>query len=234
MKIESIKVLTDNYVWAIVENDEVVIVDPGEAEPVKQFIQQNNLQLIKILITHKHADHIGGVAELIREFGEVTIIGPVEVSDLVTEVVVEDCCFDIFGTAVRVLKSAGHTAEHISYLLDNKYLFCGDALFMAGCGRVFTGDYAEQFRTLQKFKSLNDDVLIYAGHEYSMTNLRFAEEVLPEEEKITTIKKKVEEKLALGLPSLPSTISLEKVINPFLLAETSEEFKILRDRRDKF
>ncbi len=234
MKIESIKVLKDNYVWAIVENDEVVIVDPGEAEPVKQFIQQNNLQLIKILITHKHADHVGGAAELIREFGEVAIVGPVEVSDLVTEVVTEDYCFDIFGTRVRVLKSAGHTEEHISYLVDNKYLFCGDALFMAGCGRVFTGNYEEQFNTLQKFKKLADHVLIYAGHEYSMTNLRFAEEVLPEEEKITTIKKQVAEKLALGLPSLPSIISLEKVINPFLLAATSEEFKILRDRRDKF
>ena len=236
MKIESIKVLKDNYVWAIINNNDIYIVDVGEATPIINYIEKNNLNLCGILITHNHVDHIGELDELLKKYqnNNLKVFGSKEVAEIVNVVVQEDDIFNIFDKSVKVIKSAGHTAEHISYLLDNKYLFCGDALFMAGCGRVFTGDYVEQFRTLQKFKSLNDDVLIYAGHEYSMTNLRFAEEVLPEEEKITTIKKQVAEKLALGLPSLPSTISLEKVINPFLLAETSEEFKILRDRRDKF
>ncbi len=236
MKIESIKVLKDNYVWAIINNNDVYVVDVGEATPIIDYIEKNNLNLCGVLITHNHADHTGGIDELLKKYrnNNLKVFGSKEVAEIVNVVVQEDDIFNIFDKSVKVIKSAGHTAEHISYLLDNKYLFCGDSLFMAGCGRVFTGDYEEQFRTLQKFKSLNDDVLIYAGHEYSLTNLRFAKTVFPENYLVDEAILEVTKKLENNIPSLPSVVSLEKKINPFLLAKNVKEFKVLRDKRDNF
>lgn len=236
MKIESIKVLKDNYVWAIINNNDIYIVDVGEATPIINYIEKNNLNLCGILITHNHVDHIGELDELLKKYqnNNLKVFGSKEVAEIVNTVVQEDDSFNIFDKNVKVIKSAGHTAEHISYLLDNKYLFCGDALFMAGCGRVFTGDYAEQFRTLQKFKSLNDDVLIYAGHEYSMMNLRFAKTIFSENYLVDKTILEVTKKLENNIPSLPTSIFLEKKINPFILAKNVKEFKKLRDMRDAF
>ena len=139
----------------------------------------------------------------------------------------------MLGQTVQVSLAAGHTHGHISFLMGN-HLFCGDALFSAGCGRVFTGDYEAQYETLQKFKRLEDDVNIYAGHEYTETNLRFASDMQPDNEVVSKVLKEVRDLRAKGSPTLPTTIGREKEINLFLQAETLEDFIELRNARDIF
>ena len=233
MNIEVVPVLNDNYVWLIRDEDEVFIVDPGEAAPVLKCLQENNLRPVGVVLTHYHADHVAGLGELLANYPSLTVYGPVEVAEFVNNVVGEGDSFTIFGETVQVLKTAGHTEEHISYLVG-KHLFSGDALFMAGCGRVFTKDYAAQFDALQKFKNLANDTLVYAGHEYTLTNLNFAltvlEDVTVAKETIVSVTAKREH----GQPSLPSTIGLERAINPFFQVETVDKFRELRNLRDIF
>src|SRR5699024_12234958 len=133
----------------------------------------------------------------------------------------------------EVSKTAGHTYEHISFLMD-KALFCGDALFSGGCGRVFTGDYQAQYETLQKFGQLPDDVEVYAGHEYTQTNLRFAHSIKPSDQVISRALDDVNELRKKDLPTLPSTIGREKKINLLMQAKTLDEFIGLREMRDNF
>ena len=137
------------------------------------------------------------------------------------------------GKKFQVFKTAGHTTEHVSFLME-KALFCGDALFSAGCGRVFTGDYQAQFNALQIFKSLDETVEVYAGHEYTQTNLRFAQSIEPANKNISQVLDQVTNLRAHDLPSLPSTIGKEKNINLFLQADKLQDFIALRNARDNF
>lgn len=233
MNIHPINAFSDNYIWCIEQQNDIVVVDPGEAKAVLAYIEQQQLQLTAILLTHMHADHTGGVRELVARYPETAVYGPEETKDLVTTVVTEGDTFTLFGQTVEVYKSGGHTDGHVSFLMDDQ-LFCGDALFSAGCGRVFTGDYEAQYGTLQKFKHLNEDVQVYAGHEYTETNLRFANEVQPDNEKLSKALEEVQAVRAEGRPTLPSTIGREKEINLFMQAETLEDFIELRNVRDNF
>lgn len=233
MQVIGLKAFKDNYIWVIQEGQQVAIVDPGQAEPVLDFLSSSQLSPGFILLTHKHDDHIGGLAQVLEHYPNCLVIGPSEVSHLVDKVVKDGDSFNLFGYQVEVYKTAGHTEEHISYLVDGK-LFCGDALFSAGCGRVFTGEYQAQFEALQFFNSLGDQVLVYAGHEYTLTNLAFAMEIEPENQDIAEAYKRVQQQRVDGLATLPSTIGLEKEINLFMAAKSVEEFTELRKKRDQF
>lgn len=233
MQVIGLKALKDNYIWLIEEGQQVAIIDPGQTEPVLEFLMSKQLSPSYILLTHKHDDHIGGVAQLVEHYPACQVIGPSEVSRLADRVVKDGDKFDLFGYQVQVYKTAGHTEEHISYLVDDK-LFCGDALFSAGCGRVFTGDYQAQFQALQLFNTLGNQVLVYAGHEYTVTNLGFALEIDPNNRTIAEAYHRATQLRAKGLSTLPSTIGLEKDINLFMGANSVEEFTKLRKERDKF
>lgn len=233
MIIYPIKAFADNYIWCIQEGTEVVVVDPGTANGVLDYLEENQLRLAAILLTHKHEDHTGGVLEIMARHPESQIYGPKETKGLANRVVEEGDTFNLLGQTIQVIETGGHTHGHISFLMGN-HLFCGDALFSAGCGRVFTGDYEAQYGALQKFKRLDDDINIYAGHEYTETNLRFAYDMRPENDKISEALKEVRELRAKGEPTLPSTISREKEINLFLQAATLEDFIELRNARDEF
>ena len=233
MEINPVKAFSDNYIWVMEEGTEAVIVDPGEAEGVLRYLEEQALGLTAILLTHKHDDHIGGVKEILEKYPNTPVYGPVETADLVTEIIAEGDTFELFEKPVAVLKTAGHTEEHISFLIDDA-LFSGDALFAGGCGRVFTGDYQAQYDALQKFNQLDDQVKVYAGHEYTQTNLRFAMNEMPMNPDIVATLHAVNEKRALKLPTLPSTIGKEKQVNLFLRAQSLEEFITLRQARDKF
>lgn len=233
MEIVAIPAFDDNYIWTVVDNGRAIVVDPGEAKPVVAYLDAHDLTLDTILLTHKHDDHIGGVREVVEKFGEVPIYGPTEVSTLATEVVCDGDTFELWGVEVGVARTAGHTEEHVSYLMADA-LFSGDALFYGGCGRVFTGDYDAAVEGMQYFAGLDDGVKVYAGHEYTMTNLRFAQSVEPDND---AVEAAIEEVVALrdaGEPSLPSTVGREREVNLFLRAESVEEFKSLRDIRDGF
>ena len=233
MIIHPIKAFADNYIWCIQEETEAVVVDPGTANGVLDYLEEKQLRLAAILLTHKHEDHIGGVREIVARHPESPVYGPKETEALANRVVEEGDSFNLLGQTFQVFETGGHTHGHISFLMGDD-LFCGDVLFSAGCGRVFTGDYEAQYESLQKFKRLDDVINIYPGHEYTETNLRFAYNMQPDNEKISKVLKEVRELRTKGQPTLPTTIGREKEINLFLQVETLEDFIELRNARDNF
>lgn len=184
MIIHPIKAFSDNYIWCIQEETEAIVVDPGKARVVFDYLEEKQLSLAAILLTHMHEDHTGGVREILARYPECLVYGPKETKVLVNSVVKEGDSFNLLDQNFQVYESGGHTHGHISFLMGDN-LFCGDAFFSAGCGRVFTGDYEAQYETLQKFKRLDDNINVYPGHEYTETNLRFASGMHPENEKIS-------------------------------------------------
>lgn len=234
MNIHPIKAFSDNYIWMIEEGTEAVVVDPGEAEGVMDYLKEQQLNLTAILLTHNHEDHIGGVKEILAKYSDTPVYGPEETVPLADRIVQEGESFKLLGQNFQVIKTGGHTHGHISFLMGEKALFCGDALFSAGCGRVFTGDYQAQYDALQKFKRLDDEIKVYAAHEYTQTNLRFAHSVQPSNKAVSEALDQVNDLRAKEEPTLPSTIGREKKINLFIQAETVEDFIALRKARDDF
>lgn len=233
MKIQPVKAFSDNYIWVIEKDSKAMIIDPGEAEGVLAYLKENELDLAAILLTHNHDDHIGGVVGILEEYLETPIYGPEETSTIADYILQEGDSFEVLSQTFEVIKTAGHTEEHISYLTDDA-LFCGDALFSGGCGRVFTGNYGAQFAAMKKFKALNDTIKVYAGHEYTETNLRFALSVESENQVIVDALEEVQAIRQQGRPTLPSTIGQEKEINLFMQAESIDKFIELRQARDEF
>lgn len=234
LNIKPILALTDNYIWVIQKEDQAVIVDPAEAEPVLAFLAKNQLNLTAILLTHNHHDHTDGVNELKIHYPHITVYGSEECKAWANKIVYPEDHFELFGYDIRIIESAGHTAQHISYLWGNEYLFCGDALFSGGCGRVFTGDYQAQFNAMQRFKALPDFVEIFPAHEYTQSNLKFALAVMPPSCALLEYQEQVDILRAQHKPTLPTTLYKEKQINPFLRATTFAEFKNLREQKDHF
>lgn len=234
MQINVIKALSDNYIWTIEDGKEAMLVDPGEAKPALAYLKEKELQLTTILLTHKHEDHIGGVLALCDAYPEVRIYGPKEISSFPYECLSDGASFEVGAHHFAVRKTAGHTEEHISLLMDEEHLFCGDALFSAGCGRVFTGDYEAAYQGMQVFKSLPPEVLIYAGHEYTLTNLKFALDQCPNDLAIKDAYLSAQAKQQADIPTLPSPLATEFQINLFLQAKNVQEFKALRDKRDRY
>ena len=233
MIIHPIKAFSDNYIWCIQEETEAVVVDPGEAKGVLDYLEEKQLRLAAILLTHKHEDHTGGIQEIVARHPESQVYGPKETEALANRVVEEGNSFNLLGQTFQVFETGRHTHGHNTFLMGDA-LFCGDALFTAGCGRVFTGDYEAQYETLRKFKRLDDDINIYPGHEYTEINLRFAYDTRPNNKKVSKALEEVRELRAKGQPTLPTTIGREKEINLFLQVETLEDFIELRNARDDF
>lgn len=233
MSVEPVKALDDNYIWVYTQASDAVVVDPGEASPILTYLQEHNLDVITILLTHDHDDHTAGVKKVLEVYPKASVIGPKETERFNTQTVAPGDALTLFEQEVKVLLTAGHTSGHISYF-TNDMLFCGDALFSAGCGRVFTGDYQAQYDALKIFSELSDNTRVFAGHEYTETNLKFAQSLAEYPE---AVDKKLTEVSLLrmqDIPTLPSTIGQEKEINVFLQADTLADFKALRDKRDNF
>lgn len=208
--------LQDNYIWLIAEQGRTVCVDPGEAEPVLAAIDAQQLVLDGILLTHHHADHCGGVEGLLEHFPNIPVYGPADARlPMVNRIVAEGDTVSILQQQFYVLEIPGHTRTHIAYYEPTQHwLFCGDTLFSAGCGRIFDGDMPSLYHSLLRLKALPDDTLVFAAHEYTLANLRFALHVEPHNR---AAKTHFDTLSALQTYcSLPSSIALEKQINPFL------------------
>lgn len=203
-----------------------VIVDPGDAQPVTQILQQLNLQLVAILVTHHHADHIGGVNELRNATG-AKVYGPAaeDIPEPLERLGAGDQ-IKVLGLEFSVFDVPGHTAGHIAYYCQNfedqPLLFCGDTLFSAGCGRLFEGTPAQMLNSLDQLAALPGNTRVCCTHEYTLSNLRFAQAVEPGNQALLDYAKACEEKRARNLPTLPSSMSLELAINPFLRSRQAE------------
>jgi hydroxyacylglutathione hydrolase len=219
LNVLAVPAFNDNYLWLIHDGHHAVVVDPGDATPILAALKTHHLSLIAILLTHHHADHVGGVATLLRHFN-VPVYGPRnEAISGITDPVAENDTVIIPDLAInlRVLNVPGHTLGHIAYYsVEQQWLFCGDTLFAGGCGRVFEGTPSQMAASLAKLAALPDTTQVYCAHEYTLANLRFAKEVEPKNQALLARIKEEQEKRDQNQPTVPSTIGLEKLTNPFL------------------
>ncbi|MBK8319492.1 MAG: hydroxyacylglutathione hydrolase [Betaproteobacteria bacterium] len=214
-KISLIPAFKDNYIWLLTQGNRAFVVDPGDAAPVLARLETDGLRLEGILITHHHADHQGGVAELKARY-PVEVFAPAGESITgVTRPLSGGESIDVLGQSVVVMTVPGHTLGHLAYHATGA-LFCGDTLFGAGCGRLFEGTPAQMSASLDSIANLPDDTRIYCAHEYTEANLRFALAVEPENSALQQRVVEVAALRAVGLPSVPSTLAEEKATNPFL------------------
>lgn len=209
----------DNYIWLIRGQSaaDVAIVDPGDAEAVIEALERDGLEPIAVLCTHHHGDHVGGVRELAARY-RIPVYGPArEHIPAITHRLAEGDRVTLaqLGATFEILDVPGHTAGHIAYH-GAGMLFCGDTLFSAGCGRLFEGTAEQLHDSLSKLAALPEDTAVYCGHEYTLSNLRFALAVEPDNRETQAYRREAEHRRARGLPTLPSTIGLERRVNPFL------------------
>jgi hydroxyacylglutathione hydrolase len=220
MKLLSLPAFADNYIWMLHDGHHALVVDPGDAQPVLDALQREGLQLESILVTHHHADHTGGVAELRSSTG-ARVCGPA------TEDMPEPLQrlsggerYAALNLVFQVMDVPGHTAGHIAFYCDAvdgaPLLFCGDTLFSGGCGRLFEGTPAQMLASLDSLAALPGDTRVCCTHEYTLSNLKFAMAVEPGNTALQKYRSHCEALRAKGLPTLPSSIALERSINPFL------------------
>lgn len=223
LSIFPVPAFNDNYIWFVCDTGRrhVAIVDPGDAAPVLAALERERLEPVAILITHHHADHVGGVAELKHRFPLLTVYGPAR--ERIPHIDVRLKQGDVVelravGARFEVLDVPGHTAGHIAYYGDGA-LFCGDTLFAGGCGRVFDGTHEQLADSLQRIATLPADTRVYCAHEYTLDNLGFAKWVEPDN---AALLAREEAALALrhdGRPTVPSTLAEELATNPFMRLE---------------
>lgn len=227
--ITAIPALRDNYIWAIHDGTSAVVVDPGEARPVLTFLAKHKLQLSAILCTHRHADHTGGIAELhgvynVPVYGRQHPANPNITHELHEGDALSPPAPNIEFT---ILEVPGHLDDHLAFLAGDA-LFCGDILFGAGCGRNFEGSLAQLHQSLEKLSALPGGTKVYCAHEYTEANLRFALACEPNNPQIRQRISDTRQLRAAGLPSLPSTIALERATNPFLRCDSPELISTLK------
>lgn len=233
LQVRSIAAYDDNYIWLISDKHCAVIVDPGDAGPVIKYLTEHRLTLTAILITHHHADHIGGVVDLLawcESLGQEkpVVYGPAhENISVVTERLIESDVVSIARPACEftVLDVPGHTAGHIAFHLNagqQSHVFCGDTLFASGCGRLFEGTPSQMVDSLNKLKNLPDPTLVHCAHEYTLSNIKFSLAVEPHNQDLLAWQQTAQTLRQQGLPTVPTTIAHEKRVNPFLRCEEAE------------
>lgn len=233
MKIIPLSAFQDNYIWTIQSQNNAtldansptasswcIVVDPGDAHVVVEYLQQTKQQLLAVLITHHHPDHTGGLAQLKQQWPALRIIGPKAEHlkiPMLTELVADGDLinFNTLDLQFQVLAIPGHTAGHIAFY-SAPVLFCGDTLFSVGCGRLFEGSPEQMLHSLTRLSQLPNETQVYCTHEYTLANIRFALDVEPENQDLLQYQQECQIKRAKLQPTLPTTLSIEKKINPFM------------------
>ncbi len=220
LNVTPVRAFKDNYIWLIhsVDGASVAIVDPGDAGPVINHLQNHAITPIAILITHHHMDHTGGVHKLLDHYPDLPVYGPANPRiATITQPLNEGMTITLpaLNARFQVLEIPGHTLDHIAYYGEGM-LFCGDTLFGAGCGRLFEGTPEQMHRSLSKVAVLPGDTLMYCGHEYTLANIAFAKWVEPENGDLLRREQDTQTLRQQDIPSLPSQLDLERRTNPFL------------------
>lgn len=266
MNLVPLPAFNDNYLWLLHDGAHAIVVDPGEAQVVTSALRRLNLKLDAILVTHHHADHVGGVQALRLATG-AQVYGPgfEDIPEPVIRLNQGDSC-ESLGLSFSVMDVPGHTSGHIAYYCaavplaqpgatdkQQPILFCGDTLFSGGCGRLFEGTPAQMLGSLDKLSALPSDTLVCCAHEYTLANLKFANEVEPDNTNLVNYTAHCQTLRAMNLPTLPSNVGLERQINPFLRSrersvrqsiqahaahastlDDAQAFAILREWKNKF
>ncbi len=216
-EVVPLRAFADNYIWTVRDSGHAAVVDPGDARPVLDYLRAEKLELVAILNTHHHADHVGGNADLLRH-RPVPVFGPCD--ERIGEVTHrlrdgERMTLPHFGAGLEVMEIPGHTRTHIAFH-GAGMLFCGDTLFAAGCGRLFEGTPQQMYESLSRLMRLPDTTRVYCGHEYTLSNIRFAQAADPGNAALHELEAKAKQLRDRNLPTLPSTIAQEKATNPFV------------------
>ena len=220
LELTPIAALRDNYIWLASYGKDVLAVDPGEAQPVLDYLRASQLRLRAVIITHKHDDHIAGVPEICAAYPEAVVYGPASEAQQNTHQLLAggDTIMPLpAAVELHVLPVPGHTSGHIA-LYGGGALFCGDALFSCGCGRQFEGDAADLMATMQLLASLDGSLKVCCGHEYTLANIRFALHVDPANAALRDWADKAAQLIEQGLPTVPVNLAQELTTNPFLRA----------------
>jgi len=226
MQVMSVPAFSDNYIWLISDEarKHVAVVDPGDAQPVLEALQQREMHPVAILITHHHRDHVGGIEALLEHYPDLPVYGPAgECIPHITQALGEahTVVLPELGFQFTVMEVPGHTAGHIAYYGEGS-LFCGDTLFGCGCGRVFDGTLDDLHHSLQRIATLPAETLVYCTHEYTVDNIGFAKWVEPENPALETRLLESWELLDSGHPTVPFTLEGELTTNPFLRTHIPE------------
>lgn len=239
LQVWPIPAFDDNYIWCIHDGKSALVVDPGDSEPVQAYLLAQNLALKGILITHHHADHTGGILNLLQRFGpNLPVYGPAG-SNIPgrTVVVKEDDKIEIASPNIhfKVFEVPGHTLSHIAYFANMQanvvepMLFCGDTLFASGCGRLFEGTPTQMTQSLGKFAALPKNTLVYCTHEYTLSNIRFALAVEPNNQNLLAWSEQANALRTQNLPTLPTTIGQELQVNPFMRCDQPEVIAMAKE-----
>lgn len=239
IEIRILPILDDNYAYLIHSEDgTTAIVDPGEAAPVIQAIEERGLSLDYIINTHHHWDHVNGNPKL-KEKYNAQIVAPARDAGRIkggVDIALNDGDhFDLGTDRAEIIATPGHTLDGVCYYFkESKALFTGDTLFSMGCGRLFEGTPADMFQSFQKLQALPNEAQVYCGHEYTRANAGFC---LTQDKHNEALKSRITEVKALreqGKPTIPTTLGLEKKTNVFMKAKSAEEFAALRQKKDNF
>ena len=230
VKISSVAALESNYIHIAVHSGRAVVVDPGEALPALDFLERGGLTLEAVLLTHRHSDHIAGVAEVLSAHAGAGVVAP-ENTWAGAKEVAEGEVVSFFGGALelRAIATPGHTLEHMSFY-GGGVVFCGDALFGCGCGRVFEGTMGQMRESLAKFRDLPGETLAYCGHEMTEANVLFARAVDPDNKLLRERELEVKALRSEGRATVPFSLAGEFATNPFLRWDAPEIISAARRR----
>ncbi len=222
-EIHALAAFNDNYIWVLHNQTHAAVVDPGDAAPVIAYLEQRQLALSAILVTHHHHDHTDGIEALKACAGQIRVYGPADEGIAALTDPLQDAeHIEIAapGLKFEVLGIPGHTRNHIAYYGRNpagcNMVFCGDTMFGCGCGRIFEGTPPQMRQSLARLASLHGSTLLYSAHEYTEANIRFAAAVEPDNPALPAYRAAVARLRAAGQPSLPTTVAEQLAVNPFL------------------